>query len=127
MVKHSLKSKLKYEKSKWLRSNPVTAARHFHYRLNTFFQNFLKSCANPLGKLTDYAIRIEFQARGSPHAHTLLWIEGAPKYGIDDDQVVCDFIEFVLFELDEIMRQKDDATFAHSVQRIFFDYLIFSF
>ena len=31
------------EKSKWLRSNPVTAARHFHYRLNTFFQKFLKS------------------------------------------------------------------------------------
>ena len=81
------------EKSKWLRSNPVTAARHFHYRLNTFFQKFLKSCANPLGKLTDYAIRIEFQARGSPHAHTLLWIKGAPKYGVDDDQVVCDFID----------------------------------
>ena len=52
-----------------------------------------KSSANPLGKLTDYATRIEFQARGSPHAHTLLWIEGAPKYGIDDDQVVCDFID----------------------------------
>ena len=66
------------EKSKWLRSNPVTAARHFHYHLNTFFQKFLNSCANPLGKLTDYAIKIEFQARGSPHAHTLLWIEGAP-------------------------------------------------
>ena len=25
------------EKSKWLRQNPVTAARHFQYRLNTFF------------------------------------------------------------------------------------------
>ena len=81
------------EKSKWLRSNPITTARHFHYRLNTFFQKFLKSCANPLGKLTDYAIRIAFQARGSPHAHTLLRIEGAPKYGVDDDQVVCDFID----------------------------------
>ena len=29
------------EKSKWLRQIPVTAARHFHYRLNTF-QVFLK-------------------------------------------------------------------------------------
>ena len=26
------------DKSKWLRCNPVTAARHFHYRLSTFFQ-----------------------------------------------------------------------------------------
>jgi hypothetical protein len=27
-------------KSNWLRCNPVTAARHFQYRLNTFFQDF---------------------------------------------------------------------------------------
>ena len=81
------------DKSKWLRSNPVTAACHFHYRLNSFFQNVLKSNANPLGKIVDYAIRIEFQARGSPHAHTLIWVEGAPKYGIDPDQDVCDFID----------------------------------
>ena len=73
------------EKSKWLSSNPVTAAHHFHY-LNAFFHNVLKSSANPLGKVVDYAIRIEFQACGSPHAHTLIWIEGAPKYGINSDQ-----------------------------------------
>ncbi len=48
------------EKSKWLSQNPVTAARHFQYRLNTFFQVFLKSKAMPLGELVDYAIRIEF-------------------------------------------------------------------
>ena len=35
------------DKSNWLRRNPVTAARHFHYRLNVFFQNFLKSPVNP--------------------------------------------------------------------------------
>ena len=81
------------EKSKWLRQNPVTAARHFQYRLNTFFQVFLKSKANPLGELVDYAIRIEFQVRGSPHAHTILWIKDAPKLGVDSDEEVCDFIE----------------------------------
>jgi len=26
------------EKSRWLRCNPVTAARHFQYTLNTFFK-----------------------------------------------------------------------------------------
>ena len=57
------------EKSNWLKHNPVIAARHFHYRLNVFFQDFLKSTAKPLGEIVDYAIRIEFQARGSPHAH----------------------------------------------------------
>ena len=35
------------EKSKWLRQNPVTAAGHFHYCDNTFFQVFLKSTVHP--------------------------------------------------------------------------------
>ena len=81
------------EKSNWLRHNPVTAARHFHYRLNVFFQQFLKSAAKPLGDIADYAIRIEFQARGSPHAHCVIWVKDAPKYGVDDDKSVCDFID----------------------------------
>ena len=54
------------EKSKWLRQNPVTAARHFQYRLNAFFQVILKSTAHPLGELVDYAIRIEFSKQGGP-------------------------------------------------------------
>ena len=77
------------EKSKWLRQNPVTAARHFH-RLNTFFNGFLKSKAHPLGELSDSGIRIEFQRRGSPHAHTMLWIMGAPKLGVDSDEQIVD-------------------------------------
>ena len=81
------------QKSNWLRSNPITAARHFHYRLNTFFQDFLKSTANPLGEIVDYGIRIEFQARGSPHAHCVIWVKDAPKYGVDSDEKVCAFID----------------------------------
>ena len=81
------------EKSKWLRQNPVTAARHFQYRLNTFFNGFLKSKAHPLGELSDSAIRIEFQMRGSPHAHTILWIKGAPKLGVDSDEQILAFID----------------------------------
>ena len=36
------------DKSKWLAQNPVTAAKHFQYRLNTFFHKFLKSKAHSL-------------------------------------------------------------------------------
>ncbi len=81
------------DKANWIRRNPVTAARHYQYRLNTFFHDFLKSSANPLGELVEYAIRIEFQARGSPHAHCLLWIKDAPKYGVDSNASVCQFID----------------------------------
>ena len=81
------------EKSNWLKRNPVTAARHFHYRLTVFFQYFLKSTAKPLGEIADYAIRIEFQARGSPRAHRVIWVKDAPEYGVDHDSQVCDFID----------------------------------
>lgn len=70
------------DKSKWLRQNPVTAAHHFHSRLQTFFQTFLKSSAHPVGELVDC---IEFQARGSPHAYTILDQE--------PDEEVCSFID----------------------------------
>ena len=81
------------EKSNWIRRNPVTTARHFQYRLNTFFQEFLKSTAKPLGEIEDYGIRIEFQARGSPHAHCVIWIKDAPRYGVDDNKDVYEFID----------------------------------
>ena len=85
---------LSYEdKSNWIKQNPVTAARHYQYRLNTFFQDFLKSPTNPLGELVDYVIRIEFQARGSPHAQCVLWVKDAPNYGVDDNANVCQFID----------------------------------
>ena len=77
----------------WLRSNPVTAARHFHYRLELLFRDVLKSNAHPLGKIVDYVIRIEFQARGSPHAHTLIWVKDAPKLDDQTDEDVCNFID----------------------------------
>ena len=81
------------EKSNWLKRNPVTAARHFHYRLSTLFQEFLRSTSKPFGEIIDYAIRIEFQARGSPHAHCVIWVKDAPEYGVDHDSEVCDFID----------------------------------
>ena len=48
---------------------------------------------HPLGEITDEAIRIEFQNRGSPNAHCVLWVKGAPKFGKHPDSEVCDFID----------------------------------
>lgn len=38
----------------------------------TLFHLFQKSDTHPLAELVDYAIQYEFQARGSPHTHTIL-------------------------------------------------------
>ena len=53
----------------------------------------MKSTAKPLGEIVDYAIRVEFQARGSPHAHTVIWVKDAPRFGIDSDSDVVNFID----------------------------------
>ena len=104
------------DKSKWLRQNPVTAARHFHYRLQTFFQTFLKSRAHPIGELVDYAIRTEFRARGLPHAHTILWIKDSPKLDQDPDEEVCSFIDrYVWCHIPE--NDEDLADLVRRVQR----------
>ena len=49
-----------------------------------------ETTAKPLGEIADYAIGIEFQARGSPHAHCVIWVK---EYGVDHDSQVCDFID----------------------------------
>lgn len=43
-------------------------------------QQIMKSSISLLGKIVDYFFRVEFQQRGSPHIHMLLWIENAPTY-----------------------------------------------
>ena len=81
------------ERSKYLHQNPVTGVRMFQHRLESFFSQYLLSDAHPIGHITDYVIKIEFQMRGSPHAHCLLWVSDAPRIDQDSDEVVCEFID----------------------------------
>ena len=80
-------------RARLIRSDPVTTARYFHHRVQAFFTHFLRSSANPLGHVVDFFIRVEFQHRGSPHVHCLLWIEAAPVHTTDDPKIVHDFID----------------------------------
>ena len=65
-----------FEKCELLNSNPVLLARHFQYRVETFFKEIVLN--GPLGKIQYYVIRVEFQTRGSPHVHCLLWAKDMP-------------------------------------------------
>ena len=40
----------------------------------------MKSPIDPLGKVEEYFYRVEFQKRGSPHLHCLIWIKDAPIF-----------------------------------------------
>ncbi|KAK2919559.1 hypothetical protein Q8A73_003930 [Channa argus] len=57
-----------------LRSNPVTPMRMFDKRVEALLIDLLLSSAQPLGRIVDWFYRLEFQHRGSPHIHCLIWL-----------------------------------------------------
>ena len=74
-------------------SNPVAAARMFQQRVYTFINNVIMSEANPIGKVQDYYYRTEFQQRGWPHIHMVVWVQNAPRYSEDPEDEVIEFID----------------------------------
>ena len=66
------------EKKKLAQKDPVTCSRYYEHRVQEFLNTILKSDCEPIGKLKDYFCRVEFQQRGSPHIHMLVWIENTP-------------------------------------------------
>lgn len=84
------------EKCRLIQSDPVTCARHFDYQVNQFLTNFLLSSSQPLGKISDWFYRVEYQQRGSPHIHMLIWIAEAPQFKVDSDAQVTAFIDNII-------------------------------
>uniref|UniRef100_A0A671XJ70 ATP-dependent DNA helicase n=1 Tax=Sparus aurata TaxID=8175 RepID=A0A671XJ70_SPAAU len=76
-----------------LRSNPVTVMRMFEKRVEALMTNLILSPARPIGEVEDYFYRVEFQARGSPHIHMLIWIKDSPKFEEDPDSHIMEFID----------------------------------
>ena len=81
------------KKCELLNCDPATVARHFQNRLELYFKAVLNSSINNLGgKILYYAIKIEFQMRGSPHAHMLIWVSPHVKL---TEQTVPISIEYI--------------------------------
>lgn len=49
------------QKSKLIKSDPVTCARYFDFRFQIFFAEVLCHQTHPIGIIEDYFYRIEFQ------------------------------------------------------------------
>ena len=56
-----------------LKANPVTSITMFQYRVESFFTHCILDEIEPVGKVKEHTIKTEFQERGSPHAHCLLY------------------------------------------------------
>ena len=81
------------EKTKLVQKDPVTCSRYFDHRVQEFLNTVLKSSCEPIGKLLDYFYRVEFQQRGSPHIHMLVWIENAPTLETNSEKEIVQFVD----------------------------------
>lgn len=69
------------QKSDLIRQDPVICATYFDHRFNALFK-LIKS-KNVIFKehsVQHFFYRVEYQHRGSPHVHMLLWLEIAPVF-----------------------------------------------
>ena len=75
--------------------------------LKTFFTEVLLTNAKPIGKIVSYALRIEFQMRGSPHLHALIWCDDCPKQTHDNKQAYIDYIDKHVQQQQQLLFQHD--------------------
>ena len=81
------------KKCQLVASHPSACSRYFHHRVQKFLHHVLQSPYSPFGTLQDFMYRVEFQKRGSPHIHGLMWIANAPIHGSSSDEEICDYID----------------------------------
>ena len=67
---------------------------HFQYRVEIFLKVIVLN--GPLGKTSYYAIRVEFQVRGSPHIHSFIWILNAPKLTKESKQEYIQWVDSII-------------------------------
>ena len=71
--------------------DPVLAGLYIQNKFNALL-DYILSDAEPLGKVTHFFVRTEYQTRQMPHWHCLFWCQDAPVIGVDSDEVVLEYI-----------------------------------
>lgn len=96
--------------------DPALFSRHFHRRLKHFVNGFLYAKEEPIGKIIHHFIRIEYQHRGTQHAHCLLWAANGPKEG-EKDKIVTWLNKYVTARLPDQQKESELYTLVNRAQR----------
>ncbi|KAK3920008.1 LOW QUALITY PROTEIN: Putative replication protein [Frankliniella fusca] len=96
-----IKSLSEKERKQLVQDNPIIVDTFFIKRVEALFEKVLI----PKFIVNDYWFRVEYQHRGSPHVHGVIWLDGAPDVqkieNIEDeiaDEVAKYFSEYVSTE-----------------------------
>ena len=82
------------DRCRLLNSNQVLVTKHSQYGVKVFFNEIIVD--GPLGKTKYYAIRVEFQVCGSPHAHCFLWVVNAPVLTSNNKEEYAAFVDQII-------------------------------
>ncbi|XP_054717389.1 uncharacterized protein LOC129226785 [Uloborus diversus] len=85
------------DKNDLIKKDPAICALYFDYKVKQLWKTF--SCKQgPFGtlKVTHFFKRTEFQQRGSPHFHVLIWLGNAPQYKEDDVEEIESFVDTIM-------------------------------
>ena len=77
--------------SKLCTSDPVSVSIQFDHKFHSFREIIQKG--EVLGTVRNFYWKKEYQTRGAPHYHILLWIEGAPVIGDNTNEEVLSCIQ----------------------------------
>ena len=72
--------------------DPISVSRKFSQKFRDFFTTVLLQ-GEVLGEVTHYFWKKEYQSRGAPHYHVLLWIKDAPVIGVDSEHAITEWID----------------------------------
>ena len=81
-----------YPIGKLCAEDPLSVSRKFSKKFHDFF-NVVILKGKVLGTVTHFFWKKEYQMRGTPHYHVLLWIAGTLVIGIDSDDKVLRWIQ----------------------------------
>jgi len=81
------------DKCRLVSAHPIACSRYFNERVKQFVNLILTTQQSPFNQAEDYVYRVEFQQRGSPHIHGLLWISTAPKLDVHTHEEICQYID----------------------------------
>ena len=84
------------EKVKWLNKNPTAVTLYIYDVFRRFIYDFMIK-TEVFGKVKDFVVKVEFQQRGTPHIHLILWIQDAPVHGVNSDEELIAFIDKYIF------------------------------
>ena len=83
------------EKCRLIRKEPAVCAMHFNNHVQQIMK-ILKHKNSPLGVMEDSFLRVEFQHRGSPHIHMVLWVQQPKILDKDPDNEVIAFVDSII-------------------------------